>query len=80
MKIILATFSDRLRALRIEKNLTQEELGKTALHVSDRMMRYYEQGQKMPDLNGIVALADFFGVSVDYLLGRTDERNIKGAD
>jgi transcriptional regulator with XRE-family HTH domain len=70
----LAGFSERLRELRRNKKLTQEELGVQVLKVSGRMVRYYEQGKIMPELEGVISLADFFGVSVDYLLGRSDAK------
>lgn len=64
----------RLRALRLSKKLTQEELGKI-IHVSKVSISGYESGDRTPDTENIGRLADFFEVSSDYLLGRTDKLN-----
>ena len=42
--------------------------------LSERAYQHYELGEKEPSLGNIVKLADFFEVSADYLLGRSDER------
>ncbi|KNF10201.1 putative HTH-type transcriptional regulator, XRE family [Gottschalkia purinilytica] len=68
-------FGKRLRALRREKDLTQKELSKK-LSTSDRTVGYYETEERNPSLDILGKLADFFDVSVDYLLGRTNIKNI----
>lgn len=62
---------DILRTLRKEKNLT---IAKTAelLAMPFETYRSYEAGKNQADYDTLVKLADFFGVSVDYLLGRED--------
>lgn len=65
---------ERLKLLREEKYLTQEELGK-AFNITDATINRYEKGLRQPDTETLKKLADFFNVSVDYLLGRTDIRN-----
>ena len=45
-----------------------------AINVPQRTYAYYESGQRMIPPHVLCALADFYGVSVDFLLGRTDER------
>ncbi|WMJ79518.1 helix-turn-helix transcriptional regulator [Clostridium sp. MB40-C1] len=67
-------FSDRLKELREEKKLTQEELGKF-LNVSRQAISGYEAGSIEPSINNLIKLADVFNVSLDYLLGRTKERH-----
>lgn len=67
--IVLA---QRLRQLRRMKDLTQRELAE-AVHLSPATIGLYEVGKRLPDHNTLVKLADFFNVSVDYLLGRTDD-------
>lgn len=62
-------FSDRLRALRREMDLTQEKLAEV-LETTQRKISYWELGKTEPDLQSLWKLADFFQVSVDYLLGR----------
>ncbi|MDY3372324.1 MAG: helix-turn-helix transcriptional regulator [Terrisporobacter othiniensis] len=67
-------FGDRLKLLRKNGNYTQKELGEK-LNVSGRVIGYYESNERFPDKETLTRLADFFEVSVDYLLGRTDIRN-----
>jgi len=64
-------FYRRIRDLREDNDLTQEQVGK-AINVPQRTYSHYETGTRMIPPNVLVALADFYGVSVDYLLGRTD--------
>lgn len=66
-------FSERLKRLRMEKGITQKELA-DRLHISRSTIAGYESLGKEPDGEKLCALADFFGVSVDYLLGGTDSR------
>lgn len=63
----------RIRDLREDKDFTQEQLGE-AIGVSQRTYAYYESGQRMLPPQILCALADFYHVSVDYLLERTDEK------
>lgn len=65
---------DRLKELRIEKQITQRELA-SLLQLSPSTIAMYETGQRMPDPETLQRIADFFSVSTDYLLGRTDIRN-----
>ena len=62
----------RIRDLREDHDLTQAQLGK-AVGVSQRTFAYYESGERMLPPQVLCALADFYQVSVDYLLERTDE-------
>ena len=64
---------DRIRGLREDADLTQEKVGK-AINVPQRTYAYYESGQRMVPPPVLCALADFYGVSVDYILGRTNNR------
>ncbi|HIV18418.1 MAG TPA: helix-turn-helix transcriptional regulator [Candidatus Merdivicinus intestinigallinarum] len=61
----------RIRDLREDKDLSQEKVG-LAINVPQRTYAYYETGGRMIPPQVLCALADFYGVSVDYLLGRTD--------
>lgn len=63
----------RIRDLREDWDLTQAQVG-AAINVPQRTYAYYESGQRMIPPHVLCALADFYGVSVDFLLGRTDER------
>lgn len=68
--IILA---ERMQLLRKERKLTQKDVA-AHLGITVRTYQYYEGDDHRPDLETIVALADFYNVTTDYLLGRTDQR------
>ncbi len=61
-------FGERLRALRKQAHLTQEAVAKT-LRIHRTTYNRYEAGSVAPDQQGLVQLAEMFGVTVDYLLG-----------
>lgn len=63
----------RIRDLREDRDLTQAQVG-AAIGVPQRTYAYYESGQRMIPPHVLCALADFYDVSVDYLLGRTTKR------
>lgn len=65
---------ERIRNLRKEWKLTQEELGKK-INVTKVSISGYENGNRSPDTETLQKIADFFNVSTDYLLCRTDKRN-----
>ena len=67
---------NRLKILREEKGLLQEEVGKF-LGISGRSISNYENGNRDMSPDTIIKLADFFGVSTDYLLGKSDIRNLE---
>ncbi|MGX9931996.1 helix-turn-helix transcriptional regulator [Virgibacillus salarius] len=62
----------RLKELRKQKKLTQKELGEI-INVSKVSISGYESGDRTPDTDNLKRLADYFGVSSDYLLGREKE-------
>lgn len=62
----------RLQELRKAKGLTQKQMGEI-IGINERNFRRYEAGQVDPYTSVTELIADFFGVSVDYLLGRTDD-------
>ena len=64
----------RIRDLREDADLTQRQVGE-AINVPQRTYAYYESGERMLPPHVLCALADFYGVSVDYLLERTDKKN-----
>lgn len=66
----------RIRDLREDADLTQKQVGE-AINVPQRTYAYYESGQRMVPPQVLIRLADFYSVSVDYILGRTDKRNDK---
>lgn len=64
---------ERIRNLREDADLTQAELGKR-INVPQRTYAYYESGERMIPPQVLAALAQFYNVSVDYLLGLTDRK------
>jgi len=69
----MKNFSKRLTDLRQSKGLTQNELAEL-VNVSRSALSLYELGKREPDYETLVRLADFFDVSVDYLLGVSNVR------
>ena len=61
-------FAERLKQLRVDANLTQLELAKI-LNTTQRRISYFEMAKIEPDLTTLCAIAKFFSVSTDYLLG-----------
>ena len=61
----------RLKELRKENNLTQKELA-DYLNIKQNTYSQYENGQRQVPIDILIRLADYYDVSVDYLLGRTD--------
>ena len=62
-------FGRRLMRVRKNRNLTQKELAKV-LYVTVGTISNYETGVHLPDIEKLTALADYFNVTADYLLGR----------
>lgn len=62
-------FGKILRELRLENGISQRALGDT-LNMSNQTVSFWETGSREPDLDTLVKLAEYFNVSVDYLLGR----------
>ena len=65
---------NRIKELRLSKKITQVELAKH-LSVSQGTLSFWEQGKYEPDNKSLTKLADYFGVSVDYLLGKSKEKS-----
>lgn len=58
-----------LKILREQKKKSQAEMAEI-LHISRQSYNFYENGQREPKIDMLLKMADYFGVSVDYLLGR----------
>lgn len=67
----------RLKELRINRRISQVKLAMD-LNLSQNSISRYETGEREADYDTLVAIADYFNVSVDYLLGRTDDPKISG--
>ena len=68
----MTDFSDRLKELRKEKKLKQTDMA-TFLEITTRHYQDCEYGKVTPSATMLIKLADYFDVSTDYLLGRTDD-------
>lgn len=62
----------RIRELRLEKELLQRELS-NKIHIASNTLSQFEVGKAKPSYEVLISLADFFQVSTDYLLGRSDD-------
>lgn len=70
---------EKIKKLRIEKDLLQKVLAQQ-LNLSQQTISLYEAGKREPDYETLEKIADFFNVSTDYLLGRTNIKNIEESE
>lgn len=70
-KEALPVYSQRLKELRFEKGLGQVALA-DALNVSRAVVSMWENGKREPSMTSLMALARFYGVSIDYITGLCD--------
>ncbi|WP_278228469.1 helix-turn-helix domain-containing protein [Lactococcus lactis] len=66
-------FAERLKELRKEKGLTQQKVA-DSLNISQPNYRRWEVGERSPSGETLIKLADYFDVSIDYLVGRKNEK------
>lgn len=64
--------ASRLKMARENKNLSKSDVAK-ALSIATSSMTYYEQGQTLPSIDKLYALADYYGVTMDWLCGRVNK-------
>jgi transcriptional regulator with XRE-family HTH domain len=69
------TFGTRLKSLRLSKGLNQEEFA-NQFYLNKSSISKYEKDKNLPENQLLVKIADYFDVSVDYLLCRTDQLKI----
>ncbi len=69
----MGNLSERLHMLRKEAGLTQINAAK-ALQIPYSTYRRYEGGERSPDVPILIQIADYYQVTIDYLVGRTDQR------
>lgn len=72
----MKVFCERIKELRKIKNLTQKQLAEI-LKTNNSSICDWECGRSQPDLEMLVCIAEFFEISVDYLLGLEDESGAK---
>ncbi|GFH43398.1 hypothetical protein Hs30E_19490 [Lactococcus hodotermopsidis] len=68
-------FQERLKSVRLERSLTQKQLAELA-KITEAGLQNYENGRREPKLSIAINLADALNVSLDYLVGRTDKKEI----
>ena len=64
-------FAERIKKLRIEKKMTQQELG-SKFGLTSTGVSYWESGKAIPNMEMMNKLSDFFGVTIDYLIGKNE--------
>ncbi|MEY8316376.1 helix-turn-helix transcriptional regulator [Oscillospiraceae bacterium 50-58] len=69
----MTKLSERLYSLRKERNLTQL-LAAEGMGIPFSTYRRYEKKEREPDVSVLVQIADFYDVSLDYLVGRSEKR------
>ena len=68
------SFPRIITLLRTERNITQKDAARD-LNISQALLSHYERGARECGLDFLIKIADYYGVSCDYLLGRTSDRN-----
>lgn len=71
----MSTFSERLRSLRSEKELTRATLS-NLIGISPSSLNMYERGEREPGIETLEQIADFFNVDMDYLIGRQEVQRV----
>ncbi|MCI8760981.1 MAG: helix-turn-helix transcriptional regulator [Clostridia bacterium] len=67
---------NRIKQLRLEKHLLQSDVAKY-IGKSERIVGFYEKGERDPNTDTLLKLSELFDVSVDYILGKSDVKNSK---
>lgn len=75
----MSSFFERLKQLRTEAGLTQEDLAKK-LNLSPSTISLYESNTREPNISTLIGVANYFGVSTDYLLGISELKTKSNID
>lgn len=67
---------NRIKELRIEKRLLQSDVAKY-IGKSERIVGFYEKGERDPNTDTLLKLSELFDVSIDYILGKSDSKDSK---
>ena len=70
----MSVIGTRIKELRLNKKVTQKEIAE-GIGVSSVSIQRFEYGSVRPRLDTLIALADYFDVSLDFLTGRNDNPN-----
>lgn len=68
-------FGEHLKSLRLSKGITQKQLAEN-IGASERGIQNYETNQRKPTYDILIALANYFEISLDYLVGRTSNPEV----
>lgn len=71
----MANFGNRIKEIRNSHHLTQKELAKK-LNITTRQLMRYEHNEQHPPALKLLEMAEYFNISLDYLFGRTDKKEI----
>lgn len=66
------SISENLKNIRLEHNLTQKQLSER-INIAQATIACYENGQREPHISSLIAYANYFECTIDYLVGRSDE-------
>jgi transcriptional regulator with XRE-family HTH domain len=69
-------FGDKLRALRLEKNITQQQLA-DRIELTSSSVSAYEKNLKYPSLDVLIRICEYFNTSADYLIGLSNSMDLK---
>ncbi|MDO4370346.1 MAG: helix-turn-helix transcriptional regulator [Clostridia bacterium] len=75
MKQVMYVVKTNIRKLRKERGLTQIAL-QMATGIDQALLSKFETGERLPTTDALIVLADYFNVSIDYLLCRTEHPNL----
>jgi transcriptional regulator with XRE-family HTH domain len=73
--VTLSSFKNLLKETRLQSGFTQKEMA-IRLELSERAYQHYEAGTREPNITYLIAIADILDVSLDYLVGRTDNPEV----
>ena len=71
MAKFMGKISERIKSIRVSKGFTQKQVA-DAIGVTEVSLQRFEYGSSRPSLDTLITLADFYNVSLDYLVGRSD--------
>jgi len=71
----MSTFPERLLKLQTDRKILKKDIA-NVLNISVMAYYRYEKGVRQPDLPLLISLANFYDVSIDYLVGRTDKPEV----
>ena len=72
----MITFGERLKQLRVESNLKQKECA-DLFHVQLRQYQRYEENVSAPKFDSLISMANYYNVSLDWLVGRSNRREVE---